>query len=88
MGREGGGLEGGTWGAWCTAGGVVAHAVGGSFFFSFCWCGMVVGHLLGVILFLFIFESSFWGSAFCLCWWWALSRWCGMVGLPLLVCFV
>lgn len=46
----------------CTAGGVVAHAVGGSFFVSFCWCGMVVGHLLGVILFLLIFESSFLGE--------------------------
>lgn len=65
---------------------VVAYAVGGSFFLFWC-CGMVVVHRL-VFLFLLIFESSFWGSAFCLFGWWAFSRgWgfggcCGMVVVP------
>lgn len=65
---------------------VVAYAVGGSFFL-FVVCGMVVVHRL-VFLFLLIFESSFWGSAFCLFGWWAFSRgWgfggcCGMVVVP------
>lgn len=65
---------------------VVAYAVGGSFFL-FAVCGMVVVRRL-VFLFLLIFESSFWGSAFCLFGWWAFSRgWgfggcCGMVVVP------
>lgn len=54
-------------------GGVVAHAVGGSFFVFCFWCGGVVGHRL-VFLFCLFFDSSFWGSAFCLFGWWAFSR--------------
>ena len=57
---------------------VVAYAVGGSFFL-FAVCGMVVVHRL-VFLFLLIFESSFWGSAFCLFGWWAFSRGWGFGG--------
>lgn len=65
-------------------GGVVAYAVGGSFF-VFCFLrGRVVGHRL-VFLFCSFLRVVFWGSAFCLFGWWALSRWCGMVGVPLLV---
>ena len=59
---------------------VVAYAVGGSFFL-FVVCGMVVVHRL-VFLFLLIFESSFWGSAFCLFGWWAFSRGLGLSGVP------
>lgn len=65
-------------------GGVVAHAVGGSFFVFCFWCGRVVGHRL-VFLFCSFLRVVFWGSAFCLFGWWAFSRWCGMVGVPLLV---
>lgn len=47
----------------------------------------VVGWLGTVWCFCFVyfFESSFLGSAFCLFGWWAFLRWCGMVGVPLLV---
>ena len=75
-------------------GGVVAHAVGGSFFVFCFWCGRVVGHRL-VFLFCSFLRVVFWGSAFCLFGGWAFLRvvWyggCTIVGfyrLPLLVCF-
>jgi hypothetical protein len=65
-------------------GGVVAYAVGGSFFVFCFWCGRVVGHRLVFLFCSFLIvvfggapSACLGGGRFRVC--------CGMVGVPLLV---